>query len=190
MKRYIRAAICLVYSIIKFCLIKLFHMHGFKFTPLNLVSPLTEIEIGKKAKLKLGKMVRMRSGSKVKVRNGAEVQIGENTSLNYGCMIVSHEKIIIGKDVQFGPNVLIYDHDHDFRKKNGLKDLKYKTSKIEIGDNVWIGANTIILKGSKIGNNCVIGAGSVIKGKFEDNTVIVQRRETQILYSQRKYCKR
>ncbi|MEG1256978.1 acyltransferase [Clostridium sp.] len=180
MKKYIRAGICLIYSLVKFCLIKLFHIKGFRFSALNLVSPCTEIEIGNKAKLLLGKMVRVRSGSKIKVRNGAEIQIGDNTSLNHGCMVISHEKIIIGKGVQFGPNVLIYDHDHDFRAKNGLKELKYKTSPVEIGDNVWIGANVVILRGTRIGNNCVVGAGSVIKDKFADNTVIVQKKETRI----------
>jgi acetyltransferase-like isoleucine patch superfamily enzyme len=95
-------------------------------------------------------------------------------------MFVSYEKITIGKDVQFGPNVLIYDHDHDFRKKNGLKELKYITSPVEIGDNVWIGANVVILRGTKIGNNCVVGAGSVITGEYQDNTVIVQERKDKI----------
>lgn len=177
MKKYIRAGICLVYSLIKFSLIKLFHMKNFKFTALNLISPFTEIEIGKKSKLILGKMVRVRSGSKIKVRNGAEAKIGDNTSLNHGCMIISHEKIIIGKGVQFGPNVLIYDHDHDFRAENGLKELKYKTSPVVIGDNVWIGANTIILRGARIGNNCIIGAGSVINGEYTNNSVIIQKRD-------------
>lgn len=178
MKKYIRAGVCLLYSLIKFSLIKLFHIKNFKFTVFNLISPFTEIQIDKKAKLILGKLVRIRSGSKIKVRKGAEVQIGDNTSLNHGCMVISHDKIIIGKDVQFGANVLIYDHDHDYRAKNGLKGLRYKTSPVEIGHNVWIGANTVILKGTKIGNNCVIGAGSVIKGEYHDNMVIIQKRDT------------
>lgn len=181
MKKYIRSGICLTYSFIKFCFIKLFHIKDFTFTVFNLVSPFTEIEIGKKAKLSLGKMVRMRSGSKVRVRKGAEVQIGENSSLNHGCMVISHEKIIIGKDVQFGPNVLIYDHDHDFRAKNGLKELKYRTSTVEIGDNVWIGANTVILRGTKIGNNCVVGAGSIVRGEYHENSIIVQKRENEVV---------
>lgn len=177
MKKYIRAMICLTYSLIKFWFIKLFHIKDFTFTIINLVSPFTEIEIGKKAKLSLGKMVRMRSGSKVRVRKEAIVKIGDNTFLNHGCMVISHEKIIIGKDVQFGPNVLIYDHDHDFRKKDGLKKLQYNTSPVEIGNNVWIGANVVILRETKIGDNCVIGAGSVIKGEYPDNTLIVQKKD-------------
>lgn len=178
MKKYIRVVICLIFSLFKFCFIKIFHFERFKFTAFNLFSPLTEIDLGKKSTLKLGKFVRARSGSKIKIRDGAVVEVGENTSFNHGCIIVSYEKITIGKDVQFGPNVLIYDHDHDFRAKNGLKELKYKTSPVEIGNNVWIGANVIILRGTKIGDNCVVGAGSVIKGEFESDTVIIQKRET------------
>lgn len=178
MKKYIRAGICLVYSLIKFSLIKLFHMKDFRFTVLSLISPFTEIEIGRKAKLTLGKMIRVRSGSKIKVREGAMIQIGDNTSLNHGCMFISHDKIIIGKGAQFGPNVLIYDHDHDFRENNGLKELKYKTTPVFIGDNVWIGANTVILRGTKIGNNCIVGAGSVVKGEYHENSIIFQKRNT------------
>lgn len=176
MKKYIRGMLIIAYSFVRFNFMKLFHMKGFEFTNLNLISPFTEIEIGKKSKIVLGKKIRIRSGSKIKARNDAKIKIGDNTSLNHGCMVISHEKIIIGKDVQFGPNVLIYDHDHDFKTKNGLKDLKYKTSSVVIGDNVWIGANTIILRGTKIGNNCVIGAGSVIKGDYAHNTIIIQKR--------------
>lgn len=180
MKKYLRAVICVTYSLIKFMIIKMFHIKGFRFTLLNIVSPFTEIEIGKNANLIFGRMIRLRSGSKIKVRKGAEVKIGNNTSLNHGCMVISHERINIGTDVQFGPNVLIYDHDHDFRVKDGLKNLKYKTSPVDIGDNVWIGTNTVILRGTKIGNNCVVGAGCVIKGQFPDNTVILQKRDTTI----------
>lgn len=181
MKKYIRAMICIIYTFIRFSFLKLFHIKGFKFSVLNLFSPFTEIEINRNAKLILGKLVRARSGTRIKVREGAEIQIGDNTSFNYGCIVISHEKIIIGKDVQFGPNVFIYDHDHDFRVENGLKDLKYKTSPVVIGDNVWIGANTVILRGTKIGNNCVIGAGSVIKGEYLDNSIIYQKRNTSIV---------
>lgn len=183
MKKYIRAVICLTFSLIKFSLIKLLNFSGFKFSALNIISPFVEFEIGKRAKLILGKRVRMRSGTKVRVRNGAQVNIGENTFLNHGCMVISHERIILGKNVQCGPNVLIYDHDHDFRTKNGLKELKYKTSPIEIGDNVWIGANTVILRGTIIGSNCVVAAGSIIKGVFKDDTIIMQKRDTTVIES-------
>jgi acetyltransferase-like isoleucine patch superfamily enzyme len=49
---------------------------------------------------------------------------------------------------------------------------------VEIGDNSWVGANTIILRGTKIGKNCVVGAGCVISGEYPDNSIITQKRET------------
>lgn len=177
MKRKLKNIISVVYTFFKFLLIKIFYQSKFKFYFIERFSPNTEIDIGKNARLFLGKKVRAHSGVKIRVRKNAEVSVGENTAFNYGCIVTSHDSIKIGINTILGPNVLIYDHDHDFRSENGLK-LKYKTSPVEIGNNVWIGANTVILRGTRIGNNCVIGAGSVIRGDFPDNTLIVQKRDT------------
>ncbi|WP_142827200.1 acyltransferase [Planococcus soli] len=180
MIKYFKISVAIMYSIIRFSLIKIFHWNTFNFPLINLVSPMTDIEIGEKSKLSFGKLVKIKSGCKVRVRHHAEIAIGNNTFMNHDCMIISHEKINIGSGVQIGPNVLIYDHDHDFRVPGGISSLKYKTSSVNIGDNVWIGANTIILKGTKIGEGSVIGAGSVIKGEFPANSFIVQQRETRV----------
>ena len=88
--------------------------------------------------------------------------------------------IVLGDNIQLSPNVQIYDHDHDYRAEGGLAAMKYKTAPVEIGNNVWIGANCVILRGTKIGDNCVVAAGSVIKGEFPANTLIYQKRETEI----------
>lgn len=179
MKKYIRALICITYSFVKFCVMKVLYFKEFNFTSINLISPLTEVEIGRESKLVLSKMVRMRSGAKVKTSKGSELRIGKNSFLNHGCIFIAHERIIIGDNVQFGPNVLIYDHDHDYKKHNGLKD--YVTSPVEIGDNTWVGANVIILRGTRIGNNCVIAAGTILNGgSYADNTLIYQKRDTKI----------
>jgi acetyltransferase-like isoleucine patch superfamily enzyme len=181
MKKYLRAVICVTFTFIKFCFIKLFHGNRFNFHLVELLSPLTEVDISRRGKLFIGDVVKARSGSKIRVRNNGTMSIGKNTSLNHGCIFTCYEKIVIGEDVQFGPNVLIYDHDHDFRVENGLKKLKYKAAPVEIGNNVWIGANTVILRGTKIGDNCVVGAGSVIKGEYEDNSIIIQKRDTEVV---------
>lgn len=180
MKKYIREIICILYSLLKFTFMKLFHFNKVNFSPILVFSPFTEIDLGKNSYLKLSRLVKARSGVKLKVREGAKVEVGERTSFNHGCMIISHDEITIGNNVQFGPNVLMYDHDHDFRKKKGLINLKYKTSPINIGNDVWIGANVVILRGTVIGNNCVVGAGSIIKGTYEDNTMIIQKRHESI----------
>lgn len=175
MYRYIRAIICVIYTSIKFSVMKLFEGNNFKYSWLCVCSPLTEVDI-RNGKLIIGKNFKMRSHSHLRVRKNALLQLGDNVSFNYGNMIVSHEKIIIGDDVQFGPNVLIYDHDHDYRAEGGIKSGKFKTSPVIIGNNVWIGANTMILRGSVIGDNCIIGAGSVVKGEIPPGTIYVQKR--------------
>ena len=84
--------------------------------------------------------------------------------------------ITLDSGVELSPNVQIYDHDHDFRADGGIKAGKYKTTPVSIGKNVWIGANSVILRGSTIGENAVVGAGSVVKGMIQENSVFVQKR--------------
>ena len=57
---------------------------------------------------------------------------------------------------------------------------KIKKATIEIGKHCWIGANTTVLRGTKIGNNVVIGAGCVIKGEIPDGTVVIQKRINEV----------
>lgn len=90
------------------------------------------------------------------------------------------ERITIGNRAAFGPNVLIYDHDHDISSAESIHDSGYKTSPVVIGDDVWIGANTVILRGTVIGRDCVVGAGSVLKGVYPAGSVIVQKRTENI----------
>lgn len=75
---------------------------------------------------------------------------------------------------------MIYDNDHAV--KNGkVSDNQYITSEVKIGSNVWIGAGTVILKGTTIEDNCIIGAGSVVKGTVEKGSIFVQKRNEQII---------
>ena len=122
----------------------------------------------------------MRDGAKIRVRKGAVCEIGKSVLVNSSNVIAVHERVSIGDNVQLAPGVQIYDHDHDFRAKGGIEAMEYISSPITIGNNVWIGANSIILRGAIIGDNCVIAAGSVIKGEYPPDSVIYQKRETNI----------
>ena len=120
------------------------------------------------ARLKIGKNFKMRDGAKIRVRKGALCVIGDNSSVNSNNMIACRERIEIGNDVMLSPNVQIYDHDHDFRVTGGVKENRYNTAPVKIGNNVWIGANT------------VIGAGCIVKGKYQNNAVIIQKRNEEL----------
>lgn len=180
MNKYVRAIVCVPCGMMKMAWIKLFHMRSFDGPVISLVSPHTEITMDNGAELRIGRNFKMRDGAKIRVRKGGKCIIGNNTSINSNNMIVCHMRIEIGDNCQFSPNVQIYDHDHDFRDSGGLKAMKYKTGAVKIGNNVWIGANTVILRGTEIGDDCVVGAGSVIKGIFPSGSVIVQKRMEEV----------
>lgn len=180
MRRTFNNIISVIFSLIKFSIIKLFHGADFSFSPIERFSPNVVTELNKGSKVEFGKMVRVHSGCKIKVRQGGKLKIGCNTKVNYNCIIACHDSIDIGDGTEFGPSVYLYDHDHDYRVGFSADSNaeKYISSPITIGKNCWIGANTIILRGTKMGDNCVVGAGCVLSGSYESNTVIVQKRET------------
>lgn len=140
-----------------------------------------EMDISRGACLHLGRGVKIRERAYLSVRKGAVLNIDDNASVGMDCKVVCHEKIEIGAGTLLSPNVLIYDHDHVFSKEEGVARKQFKTAPISIGRNCWIGANTVILKGTEIGDNCIVGAGCVLKGKYPDNTTIVQKRLDHII---------
>lgn len=87
-----------------------------------------------------------------------------------------YSKIKIGKRVTISFDVSILIHDYSIVHAVRAIDEKYKLSRIiqkevVIGDNVFIGAKSLILPGTVIGNNCIIGGGAVVKGKLEENSI-------------------
>lgn len=181
MRRVLGNIISIMYSFVKFFFMKLFFLKSFSYYFIERFSPNVVVRISRKGFLKLGKKVRVHSGSKILMSSDGKLSIGDNCRINYNCFITCRHSIIIEKGVEFGPGVLVYDHDHDFRAEGGLGARKYKCAPVTIGENSWIGANTIILRGTNIGKNCVIGAGCVVKGDVPDNTVLVQKRENEFI---------
>ena len=97
------------------------------------------------------------------------IKIGDNCGFS-SPIISSRKRVEIGNNVFLGGNVRIYDHDYhpvDFKKRNeGFGTVEnIKAAEIVIGDDVFVGANAIILKGVSIGARSVIGAGSVVSIK-------------------------
>jgi galactoside O-acetyltransferase len=101
---------------------------------------------------------------------GTNIEIGEGTYINFNCNFVDDTKIIIGKDVLFGPAVTIATVGHPINPN--YRGYMY-ADPVEIGDNCWIGAGSIICPGVTIGDNCVIGAGSIVTKDIPANSVAV-----------------
>lgn len=182
MRRQFNNLISVAYSALRIGIYRLLNGASFKSSLIERISPNVVLEFNKGSKVTLGKKIRVHSGSKIKVRSGAELIIGDNVKINYYCIFACQDKISIGEGTEFGPSVYLYDHDHDYKKGLSANSNEecFKKAPIEIGKNCWIGTNTIILRGTKIGDNCVIGAGCVVKGEVPNNTVYIQKREVSI----------
>ncbi len=102
-------------------------------------------------------------------RFGGRIVIGDHSGLS-GVVLSSRSAITIGKHVKIGGNVRIFDHDFhalswEDRRQGPRDRVQAKTAPVVIGDDVFIGTNAMILKGTEIGDRCVVAAGSVLAGK-------------------------
>lgn len=113
--------------------------------------------------------------SLLSVSAGAELIIGDNVGMS-SVAIVCQKKISFGNNIRIGGNTVIYDTDfHSLKapERTALPELTdgIKRKEIIIGDNVFIGGHSIILKGTSIGENSIIGAGSVVSGTIPENEI-------------------
>lgn len=143
------------------------------------IEPSARISKSAGSVLKVGKKFRARHNVELNIRDKAVLEIGSDVFLNSGCVITARERVSIGDHTIFGPNVVIYDNDHKICNGKVL-DNEFETAPVVIGRNVWIGAGAIILKGSVIEDNCVIAAGSVVKGRVESNHILIQKRNMEL----------
>lgn len=101
---------------------------------------------------------------------GQNIELGDMTYINCNCSFIDDGKIIIGKNVMFGPGCTIATVGHPVNP--GYRYLMY-TDPVVIKDNCWIGSGVNICPGVTIGENCVIGAGSVVTKDIPANSVAV-----------------
>ena len=140
---------------IKLLLYKLFYPKRIKFKKIKF-NKTSNIYIDKKSKVILGKNINMRKNISIWSTNGGTILIGDYAYINDNCTIT--------------------DNDHDY--KTSLSN--FICEEVEIGDNVWCGCNVVILKGVKIGDNCVIAAGTVVNKDIPNNSMVYQERELVI----------
>ena len=98
---------------------------------------------------------------------GFNIEVGKNFYANYNCTILDVGKVTIGDNCQLAPNVAIYTAGHPVHPDSRNSAYEYGIP-VSIGDNCWIGGNSVICPGVKIGNNVIIGAGSVVTKDIPD----------------------
>ncbi len=103
---------------------------------------------------------------------GYNIKLGDNFYSNHHCTILDAAPVTIGNDVLFGPNTTLSTATHPLHYEQRKAGLEY-AKPITIGNNVWLGANVTVLPGVTIGDNCVIGAGSVVTRDIPANSVAV-----------------
>nr|WP_067298371.1 sugar O-acetyltransferase [Marinobacterium profundum] len=100
---------------------------------------------------------------------GFNIYIGDGFYSNHNLTILDVCRVDIGSKVMFGPNVLLSGATHPVDPVERMSN-EYGAP-IKIGDNSWLGGNVVVLPGITIGNNCVVGAGSVVTRDLPDNVV-------------------
>jgi maltose O-acetyltransferase len=102
---------------------------------------------------------------------GSNIRAGRNLFVNFSCVFLDCNVIEIGDDVQIGPAVQIYTATHPLDPALRLKGVE-SALPVRIGSNVWIGGAAVILPGITIGDNAVVGAGSVVTHNVPDGAIV------------------
>lgn len=126
---------------------------------------------------------------------GRHVHFGNNVYANFNLTCVDDTHIYVGDGTMFGPNVILATAGHPILPQLREKGLQYNLP-IHIGKNCWLGAGVIVLPGITIGDNTVVGAGSVVTKDLPANVVAVgnpckvlrpiQERDKEYYYKDKK----
>lgn len=160
-----------LYNKLRLICIKKFICPGVIFKGIQLLGYNTKIVLKKNSKLVLGNRIISDGRCVIVIDENAILRIGNNVYFNEGMMISSKSYISIGDGCQFGPNVKIFDNNHKFDTENGVL-ADHSVGEIVIGNNCWIAANVTILKDTRIEDNCVIGAGCIVKGRIPKGSIV------------------
>lgn len=133
----------------------------------------TVLDIYSGGELIISGKVSINAGSKILIGENAVLVIGDGTYINEHSRVQCRDEIRIGKDCAIAWGVNILDTDEHIICYPGQNESKSPYAPVNIGDHVWIGCNSIILKGSTIKDNCVVGAGSIVTHSFGPNNLII-----------------
>lgn len=107
----------------------------------------------------------------LRVDYGENIHVGENFYANFNSVLLDVCPIHIGRNVMLGPRVSLVTPEHPINPVERNSGLEFGRP-ITIGDNCWLGADVTVIGGVTLGDNVVVGAGSVVTKSFDDNVVI------------------
>lgn len=144
--------------------------------PTAKISPLADIEPSARGTLmKIGARTMVDAFVKIKPAGGSgELVIGADCAINSGTVIYTGNGVKLGDAVLIAANCTLAPTNHAFGDRDRrIRDQGFLPSKggIVIGDDVWLGANVVVLDGAVIGQGCVVAAGSVVRGELEPYSI-------------------
>ncbi len=136
-----------------------------------MVSPRAEVDYS--PTLTIGKGTQIAAFTRIKATDGTLI-IGSHVSIGSNCFISAHSGgVQIGDYTMFGPNVSVVGNSYKYDRFDIPMCMQEKTSKgIKIGNDVWLGAGSIILDGVTIHEGAIVGAGAVVTKDVAKNTVV------------------
>jgi acetyltransferase-like isoleucine patch superfamily enzyme len=128
--------------------------------------------IGDEGRIRIGPEACIREGTELKV--DGLLEIGPRSLIGAWSVLSVLERLSIGADCLLAERVSIRDHDHRFDDPHRpVSEQGYRVQAVTVGDNVWIGANVVLMKGVTLGDGCVVGANAVVTRSFGPGTVLV-----------------
>lgn len=103
---------------------------------------------------------------------GFNISVGDRSFINFDCVLLDCNRIVIGNEVQFAPGVHVYTATHPLDARQRRSGVEYALP-VVIGDGVWLGGGVIVCPGVTIGENTVVGAGSVVVRDLPANVLAV-----------------
>ncbi len=109
------------------------------------------------------------------IRNPQNVYVGKNSHINHLCCVWAGEnsKIVLGDNLLMGPGVCLFSGNHSTVKGQPMTFQERKEESIIIGDDVWLGAHSVITAGTHIANGVIVAAGAVVTRSITQEDVIV-----------------
>lgn len=177
----IRKIHCHLLDYFRYSILKKSYNGRFQCDSIFRMHPNSELVLDKNlSEVRFGKNLYFSRNDIIRVMDGGVLRIGSNFFPNANLCMTVWGETEIGENVFFGPNVMVFDHNHDYKADGGVSSQIMKKGKISIGSNVWIGAGCIILSGTEIEDNVVIAAGSIVNGRVPSNNVYIQRRQSEL----------
>lgn len=134
-------------------------------------------DISKTAKFFIDENVTFNESNNFAIKKTGQLIVGKNTYITRAT-IACFDKIEIGENCILGEGLKVFDHNHQYTTEPfSVFKTEFNTAPIKLGNNVWTGANCIILKGVTIGDNVILGAGCVIHKDIPANSIVINKQE-------------